>query len=168
MAQTKQTARKTDGLPCQPPQQPAWWMTASCWHPSTPPPSLKTKKCKRFEDIGFDAEICTLEANIVEHPFPELKQPQQAPAMMHYHAAPKAQPKKKKQKWKKWKKVEPEDSKPETLTEPKTLMKPETLMEPETLSSLTKSKVPALQRSEATWMQPEIIFIDLTQDEDEN
>ena len=156
MARTKQTARKTDGLPRRPPQQPARRMTASCRRPSTPPPSPKTKKRKRFEDIGFDAEIRALEADIAEHPFPESKRPRQAPAMTRYHAAPKAQPKKKKRKRKKRKKVEHEDSEPETLTEP------------ETLGSLTKSEVPALRRSEATWTQPEIIFIDLTQDEDEN
>ncbi|KAI9435860.1 hypothetical protein H4582DRAFT_2079486 [Lactarius indigo] len=60
------------------------------------PPSPKTRKPKRSEDIDLSAEIRRLEADIAEHPFPESQRPRQAPAMTRYRGAPREAPKKKK------------------------------------------------------------------------
>ncbi|KAH9048631.1 hypothetical protein EDB83DRAFT_2317378 [Lactarius deliciosus] len=117
MARTKQTARKSAGLPPRPRPQLAV-MRASVRRP-TPLPNPKTRKRERSEDIGLSAEIRRLEADIAEHPFPESERPRQAPAMTRYRAVPREAPKKKKRRRNRKKKPETETlgllTKPEVI-----------------------------------------------------
>ncbi|KAH9024330.1 hypothetical protein EDB84DRAFT_1564436 [Lactarius hengduanensis] len=96
MARTKQTARKSAGLPPRPRLQLALMRSLASVRRLAPPPRPKTRKRERSEDVGLSAEIRRLEADIAEYPFPESERPRQAPAMTRYRAAPPEAPKKKK------------------------------------------------------------------------